>query len=167
MITDRQLSILHHTLGLRPDRREPWRNHYLAGPGHHSQSDLDLLVRAGLMQRRTPPLFCAEGDVLFTCTEKGKALAVELLPPEPKRTKYQDYLQSESAEGFAWHLGINVPKYESRIRDKQIEWRMYRILRRGYWERDIQGDWEKTKKAAKASYKCELKKASAQKRIKS
>ena len=166
MITDRQLSILHHTLGLRPDRREPWRNHYLAGQGHHSLPDLELLERAGLMQRRSPPLFCAEEDVLFTCTEKGKALAVELLPPEPKRTKYQDYLHSESADGFAWHLGINLPKYESRVRNNHIEWRMYRILRGRYWDRDVQGDWRKTKKDAKAIYKCELKKANSKKMAK-
>lgn len=34
-----QLKLLHHTLGLRPDMREPYRNHFVAGPGHHDQAD--------------------------------------------------------------------------------------------------------------------------------
>ena len=42
----RQIEILQHTLGLSRGRCEPFRNHFVAGPGHYAQADLLELVRA-------------------------------------------------------------------------------------------------------------------------
>lgn len=151
-ITNHQLQLLHHTLGVQPERREPYRNHFVAGHGHHAQADLEVLEAAGLMERGRTPAFCDPDDVVFHCTEAGRVHALEHLAPPPKRSRYDEYQDSECSEGFAWWLGINVPKVEvdyGRGRKTQ-----YRYVRRSWhgWT-DLQGEWKPTKKAAKASYK--------------
>ena len=153
-VTPHQLHLLHHTLGLRPDRRDPWRNYFVAGEGHHDQPDLEALEDAGLMRRQAAPAFCEPGDIVFVCTESGKIYAVENLPPEPKRTKYDEYLRNDGCESFARFLGINKPLYETRGPRHECEYRMYRST---YLDaRDVCGEWCKTKKDAKASYKAAL-----------
>ena len=39
-IPEQQLRLLHHTLGLRPEKRVSHRINYLAGPGHFAMPDL-------------------------------------------------------------------------------------------------------------------------------
>ena len=151
-VTEQQLSLLHHTLGLRPDRREPFRNHFVAGPGHYDQPDLEALDSAGMMKRGRAPSFCGQGDVVFHCTDAGRSYAIENLPQPPKYSRYDEYLQSECSEGFAWWLGINVPRVEwnyqwggaAKYRYVRVDWQ-YRA--------DVAGEWRPTKKEAKASYK--------------
>ncbi len=159
-VTPHMLHLLHHTLGLRLGQCEPFRNHFLAGPGHHDQADLEALELAGLMHRAKAPAFCDDGDVVFFCTDKGKEYAIEHLPPEPTRTKYGEYLRDDFCESFAEFLGINKPKYESRwVLGDGYEYRMFRLDRSVRWAAypEIAGDWCKTKKAAKESYKAALK----------
>ena len=159
-ISQHMLHLLHHTLGLRPDRREPFRNYFLAGPGHHDQSNLEALESAGMMRRNPAPKFCEPGDIVFVCTDAGKAYAIDNLPPDLKRTKYDEYNRSECCESFAKFLGINKPKYESRwVLGAGYEYRMFRLDRSVSWAAypDISGNWCKTKKAAKESYKAALK----------
>ena len=165
-ITDQQLHLLHHTLGLNPERRESYRNYFVAGPGHHDMPDLEALETAGLMRRTRPPMFLERGDVVFRCTDVGKVFAIEQLPPPPKRTKYDEYLRSDSCDSFAEWLGIVVPKLEVRTLPRHQY--LYRYVRTRYldnWYREeIAGEWCSTKKEAKASYKAELKRSkSAQK----
>lgn len=159
-ITSAQLGILHHTLGLHPERREPWRNHYLAGPGHYAMPELEALEVAGLMARGRTPAFCDPTDILFLCTEAGKAYAIEHLPQPPKRTKYGEYCRAEFCESFAQFLGINKPVYEHGIwnlKDGE-KVRMVRYSREFHWSQQVEiaGEWCKTKKGAKASYKAAL-----------
>ena len=147
--TDRQIGLLHHTLGLRPDQREPYRNHFLAGPGHHDMPDLEALETAGLIKRTNPPSFCREQDILFCVTDAGKNLAIERLPEPPKRTRYEEYLRADCCESFAEWLGITKPEYEYSNQGV----RMVR-KRSTYWGFElIEGEWCQTKKEAKASYK--------------
>jgi hypothetical protein len=152
MISQDQTRILHHTLGLRTDRREPYRNHYVAGQGHHAQADLEALELAGLMERTQSPGFLADGDMVFICTQAGIDHAIDHLPPEPKRTKYQEYLDSDCGLTFAEWMGIEVPRLEYDYRGN------FRYIKpvRGYtmW---VHGEWKPTKKEAKASYKNALK----------
>lgn len=160
-MTPEQLNILHHTLGMRPDQRTPYRNHFLAGQGHHSMQELESLEQAGMMKRAPPPGFCDPGDVVFICTDAGKAYAIDNLPPEPKRTKYGEYLHADCFDSFAHFLGINKPKVEQRFsaRLNRYEHRMFRLCcYRGWHSVDVTGDWCNTKKEAKASYKDALKK---------
>lgn len=161
MITKSQLSLLHHTLGVTPERRDPYRNHFVAGVGHHDQPDLERLEVAGLMERAHAPKFLHDGDVVFRVTDAGLAYALEHLPQPPKRSRYEQYLHSETDCSFAEFIGINKPvvetEYQARGRAR------YRFARYdGHaWQRrlEVAGDWAETKKAAKGSYKAALKAA--------
>lgn len=159
-VTPHMLHLLHHTLGLRPDRRESFRNHFLAGPGHHDQADLEALEVAGLMKRAKTPAFCDDGDVTFVCTDSGKDYAIHNLPPlppEPKRSNYSDYIDADSGHSFAEWLGITKPEYEVRGTWGGFEYRMCRRDRSFYQiNGTVSGDWMPTKKAAKESYKVAL-----------
>lgn len=154
-MTPRQIDILHHTLGVRPDCREPFRNYYVAGPGHHAMADLEALEAKGMMRRARTPAFCDQSDVVFVCTDEGRSYALENLPPEPKRTKYDQYCRDDCDSTFAEWLGIVKPKVEVRGRWKHYEYRMYRPA--GYVRTEISGVWAPTIKAAKSSYKAALK----------
>jgi len=156
-VTAEQLALLHHTLGLHPERRASHRNHFVAGPGHHDQSNLEALEAAGLMERGRTPKFLDQGDVVFQCTDAGREYAVDNLPPPPKYSRYEEYLRSECSENFAWFLGIRVPELQTDYGS----WRgptRYRYVRRDAydWE-DVRGEWKTTKKEAKESYKAALK----------
>ncbi|CAG9169807.1 hypothetical protein [Cupriavidus pinatubonensis] len=170
-ITTTQLALLHHTLGVNPERREPYRNHFVAGRGHHDMPDLEALEVAGLMERGHVPGFLSDSSIVFYTTESGRAYALENLPAAPppkKRTRYEAYLDADGCAGdsFAEFLcGDRLPKFESRQaygngpRDRYgYEYRMYRRQSYPYdYRRDIEGDWAPTMKAAKASYKAALK----------
>lgn len=151
MTTPAQLRLLHHTLGVTPDQREPYRNHLVAAEGHHDWDDLLALESEGLMYRFDTPGFCRSDDIVFRCTGAGKAYAIEHLPEPPKRTRYEEFLRADDACGstFAEFLGIEEPEYEY-CRDG------YRMVRRrmvDYRFETVAGEWMPTKKEAKASYK--------------
>lgn len=165
--TARQIALLHHTLGLRPEQREGHRNHFVAGPGHHDMPDLETLVQLGLMTRSRTPAFCDPGDIVFRTTESGRALAIERLPkpsPPVKHTQHRQWLDADTGFSFGeWLCGGQLPKFETRGycgygAHNTLEYRMYRMSGYGYgaW-RDAEGQWAKTKKEAKASYKAALK----------
>lgn len=158
--TVRQIDLLYHALGVRPDQRTPFRNHFLAGPGHHDQADLEALEAAGLMMRGRTPGFCAPGDVVFHVTEEGTAYALEHLPPAPKRSRYDEYLYAEYSHSFAEWLSIEVPKIQSSsyephygVPDGHYRYRRSEFTRGERWSPEVVGDWKPTKKEAKASYK--------------
>jgi hypothetical protein len=149
IITAKQLALLHHTLGLRPDRRISSRNHFMAGPGHHDQADLEALEVVGLMVRRAAPAFCKASDVLFRATDAGQEVALELLPLPPKLSRYQQFMHDDFGHSFAEWLGIEVPKFETRNYfgpDEMVRMSSSRAT----------GEWKATKKDAKASYKAAL-----------
>jgi len=157
-ISAHQLDLLHHTLGLTPTCRTSYRNHFVAGPGHHDQVDLEALEVAGLMKRAPTPAFCDATDVVFCCTEMGHDYALDNLPQPPKYSRYQEYLRSECSEGFAWWLGIDVPEFETYAR----HWSPFAFGKSipEHWVRMRSsraiGEFCKTQKEAKASYKAAL-----------
>jgi hypothetical protein len=167
--TAKQIGLLHHTLGLRPDRRESYRNHFVAGPGHHDQADLQALVALGLMARSPTPRFLDQTDEVFHVTPTGKDLALRELPepePEPKKSAHREWLDADSGFSFGeWLCGHQLPKVESEATHALVEGkyrrvarhRYYRLERNSHWRREIEGQWAKTKKEAKASYKAALK----------
>lgn len=170
--TPQQIGLLQHTLGLRIDRREPYRNYFVAGQGHHDMPGLEALESMGLMARARTPKFCDQSDIVFCTTDAGRALALERLPEPPQRTRYDEYLDAESCEGFAYFLcGERLPKFETRgdcWPRRTLEYRMYRNVWDGGYDtyRDVQGEWARTMKAAKASYKQALaKKRAASKEV--
>ncbi len=174
--TKAQVSLLWHTLGLRPechDSRHVYRNRFLAGPGHDDVPDLEALVQMGLMGSRKPPGFCDQSDILYYATQEGERFAVAAMPPAPpppKRTKFDAYLdECECYDGFAHFLGINMPKFQERGGYSKCEYRMvrypwnspYRDFSSSYWSPyeplEVAGEWAPTRKDAKASYKAALK----------
>lgn len=146
-ITAAQLGLLHHTLGLHPERRTPFRNHFMAGPGHHAQADLEALEAAGLMKRARTPAFCDKDDVLFQCTGEGEAYAVEHLAVPPTLSKYEQFLRDDFGLSFAEWLGIERPRRE----------RSHHFGATEGWHRMLScratGEWKSTAAEAKASYK--------------
>lgn len=167
-LSQKQLSLLHHTLGVTPERRIPFRNHFMACPGHDDLPGLEALVEMGMMARARTPAFCDPADMVFIVTDAGEERALELLPPPPKRTKYQEYLRSEVCESFSEWLGIDVPRVEWRERRTEqgmkYEYRMYRLHPSWSSRANISGDWAPTRTAAKASYKAKLREHQAKMR---
>lgn len=164
--TPYQIELLHHTLGLRPDRREPYRNHFVASVGHRDMHDLEALEREGLMERGRTPRFCNSGDVVFMTTDAGRDLAIASLPEPAKRTRMTDWRDRDGSESFGEFLcGDRLPQVESRRAERGRpsdrygdEHRMYRYGQYPlHARREVEGEWCATKKAAKASYKAALK----------
>lgn len=154
-ITDKQLGLLRHTLGVTPKRREPYRNHFVAGPGHHDQADLEALEAAELMERAPTPKFMDADDVVFRCTAAGRAYAIDNLPLLPKQSKWEDYLDADYGHSFAEWLGIERPRVECHHPyGRKPEYRVYRSPRDWLGETmPVRGEWKPTKKEAKANYK--------------
>lgn len=159
--TAQQVSLLHHTLGLRPDRRESTRNHFVAGQGHHDRPDLEALEASGLMARGRTPKFCDPEDIVFYVTDAGREVAMRELPEPPKRTRYGEYLHADSCDSFGEFLcGYRLPTFQSRhLGSCKWEYRMSRGDCYSDWR--VDGEWCATKKDAKASYKAALAKFKA------
>ncbi len=174
--TEKQLGLLWHTLGLCPerlDRRSITRNHFLTSPGYDDANNLDVLVAAGLMTCGKAPAFCPQDEVVFRATDEGKQFALDKLPPAPpppKRTRFDEYLdECECYDGFAHFLGINQPQIQQRGNWGNYEYRMVRYprgsaycehrrpTRFAHWSPyetvEVAGEWARTMKEAKASYK--------------
>ncbi|WP_206093553.1 hypothetical protein [Pandoraea sp. ISTKB] len=167
--TRSQLGILQHALGIRIRGDKSYRNHFVAGPGHHDYSDLMALVRAGMM-REHPASQITGGDPWFDVTGSGWTTAFDALPEPPKppkRSRYDEFLDADGCLGDSFGeflCGGRLPEFESRNdlrRDDSgrliwiTEYRMFRNF--DFWTRDVQGGWCSTKKDAKASYKAALK----------
>lgn len=145
----RHIELLQHTIGVTQQNHEPYRNHYLAGDGHHSNSALKELVTAGYMTAQQAPAMWGDGTV-YCCTPKGSALAISSLPEPKKRSRYEDYLNSDTCNSFAEYLGIDVPEMEcGNWYPNQGKFRMV--------SRRATGEWCDNRKDAKASYKSKLK----------
>ena len=160
--TQAQISLLWHTLGLRPecrDSRHVYRNRFLAGQGHDDMPDLDALVALGLMGHRKPPAFCDQEEILYFATKEGEAVAVSSMPPLPKLTRYEQFLNADIDCTFAEWLGIEKPKLEH---SGSSWWGKDRKFR--FSTSRATGEWCPTQKEAKASYKVALKNAAPRER---
>lgn len=159
-VTEAQLGLLHHTLGVTPEKRTPFRNYFMAGGGHDDQPDLKALEAAGLMSRRDNPEWLGGGD-LFRATAAGESYALDNLraaPPPEKKSLFREFMDNDCGYSFSEFLcGGRMPEYE---------WRggypgEYRMWRRNYaYPGDsgrLHGEWRATKKEAKATYKVALK----------
>ena len=149
--TPYQIELLQHTLGLSEQRRESYRNHFVAGNGHSDMRHLEALERAGLMERRPAPPFLHDGDIVFAATDAGRETAIAALPVPRKRTRYEEYLDADGCAGDSFGeflCGMRLPEFETRRdmrRDSRYgfvtvtEYRMFRRAER--WTRDVQVGW--------------------------
>jgi len=88
--------ILWHSLGLSRHRRiyEPYRNYYVAGPGHHSAGLLADLGAAGLMASRPGGSLLPSSSVVYVVTDEGRELAMDTFRSSlPKLTRGQKRYQ--------------------------------------------------------------------------
>lgn len=151
-----QLELLWHTLGIRPEQRQPNRNFFHAGPGHYANTDLELLREAGFMAIGQTPDFVEKDAVIYFVTEKGKELAVQTLPEPPKPSRYEEFLRNDGYFSFADYLGIDLPQLEHQFTGDRLM-RFTRVSHKRGYRHVISGEWCKTQKQAKASYKEALK----------
>lgn len=167
-----QIGLLQHTLGINERHREPHRNHFVAGPGHEDMLDLERLEASGLMIRGHRPGFLPSDSIVFYTTEAGRFLAITSLPEPKKPSRYEEYLDADGCAGDSFGeflCGSRLPQYESKSlsfyglypAQPELEgWRgnVYRMYRADvYGRHEIDGQWCKTKKDAKTSYKAALK----------
>lgn len=109
------LHILQHSLGLdQYGGGEPYRNHFVTGPGSKDHPACMDLVGLGFMTRRDGnPL--SGGDDIFRVTDAGKVAVTKHSPTPPKLTagqrRYQAYLDADSSYTFGEWL-----KWKSRKR---------------------------------------------------
>jgi hypothetical protein len=156
-ISEVQLGLLWHTLGIRPEdrhRRTVTRNYFLTSPGYDDANNLDVLVTAGLMTCGKPPAFCDQSEVVYRATRDGERVALGKLPLLPKLTRYEQFLNADIDCTFAEWLGIEKPTLEFRGsswwgKDRKFRFSTSRAT----------GEWCPTQKEAKASYKAALKNA--------
>lgn len=161
--TPKQIDLLHHTLGVTPKRREPYRNHFVASDGHYDLADLSALAAAGLMARSPTPKFCDPDDMVFHVTDAGRAYALDHLPQPPNLTRYGEYMDADTGHSFVEFLGINPPRVEWNHQwGKEAKYRYVRLD--WQYRTDVAGEWRPTKKDAKASYKAALKAAQQQRK---
>jgi hypothetical protein len=94
-MTDKQLRILQHTLGLDEyGRGSMYRNYYATGP--ESDPDCEALAEMGFMKQHPAQLF---DGLYFSVTDKGKEAVRELSPTPPKLTRSQKrYLRWANAD---------------------------------------------------------------------
>jgi len=71
-INRKKVTLLRNTLG----NPTCFRNHFVAGDGHHDMDDILELVKEGYMKEINPPSFLGEGQRVFIVTEKGKLEAL-------------------------------------------------------------------------------------------
>ncbi|MBU9822983.1 hypothetical protein J1782_24120 [Rahnella sp. BCC 1045] len=148
--TKYQIELMQHALGINENRREPYRNYFLASGGHNANADLESLHTAGLMTSFAAPSFCAEGDVVYHVTDAGRAIAFASLPAPKTPTRYEEYLHADCGYSFAEFLGIDVPEIEyGSWYPNRGKFRMV--------SRRATGEWCDTQKEAKSSYKEALK----------
>lgn len=83
-MTERQIELARHALGLTRSRLRSYRNHFTAGPGHSDFTDWIVMVIKGLaVMRGTKTL--PPGDLLFHLTRAGAKRALlpgDVLDPE-------------------------------------------------------------------------------------
>ena len=157
---NKNIELMQHALGINEHKREPYRNYFLASCGNPDNTAWQQLVEQGFASVGQAPSWSC-GDVVYHLTDKGKVAAISSLPTPKKKTAYDEYLHADYGCSFSEWLCINQPEIEQRetgFFTGKYEYRMYRYARFN-WDtyRDVEGDWQPTKKAAKASYKEALK----------
>ena len=161
-VSQQKLELLWHTLGLSAEnrhRRTVSRNYFLTSPGCSDARQLDVLVAAGLMSCGKPPAFCPQDEVVYRATSQGQHFAETSLPPLPKLTRYDEFLDADSGLEFHEWLGIEKPTIEHRCKSfGYSEVGSLISIESGCRMSSSRatGEWCKTKKDAKASYKAAL-----------
>jgi hypothetical protein len=79
-MTENQIELARHALGLPNKKRVSYRNHFCAGPGHTDYPEWVAMVAQGDAVRRSGGSLTFGGDDMFYVTGEGARAA--LLPRE-------------------------------------------------------------------------------------
>ncbi len=178
-LNEKQIKFISHSLGINmyyakrsnskadsvlPDKF--YRNYYC----YHCAGEKDQSVDSFVLQLEENKIIIRDiqrGYLYFFVTDKGQELFRELfkkevtdkfVPLSKSKQTYQDYIDSEMCEDFAFFLGIKEPYLESRSRNENLYYegkQDYRMVSTKY--HNLTGEWCKTQKDAKISYKKMLK----------
>ena len=83
-MTERQIELARHALGLTRSRLVSFRNHFCAGPYHEDFTEWEAMVAAGFAVKRESKVL-PPGDVMFHLTRAGAEQALkpgDVLDPE-------------------------------------------------------------------------------------
>jgi hypothetical protein len=84
-VSERQIALARHALGLDGRHTVSYRNRFVAGPGHDDYADWMAMVEAGDATRRDGATVPFGGDDIFYLTIEGATKALrkgERLDPE-------------------------------------------------------------------------------------
>lgn len=110
----KSMHILRHSLGLNAKGHgKMYRNHYVAGPGHHSYEHLLSLVKSGHLEKGDPCNFLPKGDEVFYVTDKGQAVAFVPEPPlPPAKRRWKTYRElKEVMPDLPFRLFLTDPDF--------------------------------------------------------
>jgi hypothetical protein len=163
-MTDKQFQLIGHSLGIntydaelskrQKDKTLPdefYRNYFCAG--NSEILELENAVNDGLMVK-----WNQFNQLYYGVSEKGigefrveftQRISNTFKKPSKSIQHYLDYLHNDGSDTFAEFLGIVKPTVE------YDRYGNYRFVSQKY--RGLFGEWAKTKKAAKESYKQKLK----------
>lgn len=71
-VTSKEERIIRHSLGLCRSKT-PYRNRFVAGPGHADEPELNSLVSKGLMVKSPDPFDEINESFIYRVTESGLA----------------------------------------------------------------------------------------------
>ncbi len=113
MAAETILAVLQHALGVDQfGRGHQYREHFVCGEGHHSYDACVAAVEQGLMTRREPAMYAANGS-LFLVTPAGRSWMTANSPPPPKLTRsqqrYQRFLNADCSMTFREWLDYDRP----------------------------------------------------------
>jgi len=121
-MSDATLHVLLHTLGLDANHRDAYRNHFVAGPGHHDEAHIAELVAGGLLELAPTPGFLAAGDVVYRATKRGRSVAVAAnnrINPPPGRSaaRYAAWLHlSDVCPDLTFGIFLRRRLYDDAVR---------------------------------------------------
>jgi hypothetical protein len=173
-ISSKQIDLIAHSIGINiryalnsfrlKDKTLPEefnRNYFCAGKSLHT--DFEFLVSKGLVKKRKQ----FDGQIFYFVTNLGQTefrkyftrIVTDLYVPLTKsKATYQDYLYSDGCDSFTDYLGIWLPKFEKSGGYFSKNTDLIRMVSTNpNYLKTINGEYCKTQKAAKISYKLALK----------
>lgn len=107
----KQLEILWHALGVTPEKRTPYRGHFVTGAGSDDHYTCSALVLLGMMRAcGASPI--TGGEDLFLVTDAGRTFALDSLPDPPNLTRsqkrYMAFLAADTSMTFGRWLGAKT-----------------------------------------------------------
>jgi len=164
-LTDFQIKIISHSLGIDVIRakesnnekykflpNEFYRNYYCIGKSLNMTDDMKLLEGLGFIEK-----WMNREQLYFEITKEGidyfkywfeKEITIKRQKTTKSKQRYNEYIDADYFDNFKDYLQIEPPKIERNNQGVRIVSAKYD---------DVKGEFKKTIKQAKLSYKSKLK----------